>query len=219
LFYLSISGLIRNLREPNKEESNRKFLGDLGFERLINSIKNKTTSLPLSEIILTEIEHILRKKNNYRVIKYCVEFDKMRRESHFLVFISKHKLGFEKMRDIMIKHGYEDSSGFPILRFSETLKQKQSQAELKLGDQSKNLIKYSNQLLEDFSQRLIKVESLLEECLEKEYPLANTHIRKLLMYLEAKEKISLRRLGMERSSRSNSGLGHEPTGRNLQSLL
>lgn len=200
LFYLSISGLIRNIREPKKEESNRNFFGDLGFERLINSIENNTTSL--SEIILTEIELILRTKNNYRVIKYGVEFGKMRRVSHFLVFISKHKLGYEKMRHIMIKQGYEDSSGYPILRFSETLKKKQSKAELKLGDRSKNLITYSNQLLEDFGQRVIKVESLLEECVEKEYPLANTHIKKLLRYLEVNDKVLISRLDMNGNPRA-----------------
>ena len=202
LFYLSISGLVRNIQDPEKEESVTQFFGANALKRVKQSIAIKPEQIPLSKIIMSEIKNSLRSgSRKYRVIEYCVEFDNVRRESHYLMFISKHKRGFEIMRDIMLKRGILDNQGYPFLGFSTTMKEDQIQTELPLPSNSQ--LTFSKRLLADFAKNEIKVEALLENCLEREYPLADAHVRKLLRFLEIEGKVKIMRLDKYGKARKN----------------
>ncbi len=194
LFYLSISGLVRNIQEPEKEGSVKKFFGEDGFKRLIETIEKSPDSDSLSSMILSEIKESLKiRRKNYRVMKYCIEFDKKRRESHYLMFISKNELGIKIMRDIMLKRATTDNQGFPFLGLSPKMKLEESQTELSLGFPSDILETFSKKLSSDFNGKEMSLEVLLETCLEREYPLSDAHLRKIIGFLEQKGKVGVSR--------------------------
>lgn len=203
LFYLSISGLVRNFERIEQEENLRHFFGGDEFEALKKRIEGGKASGSRGEIILTGIEQILAEKRKYYTVKYCVEFDKNRKKSHYLMFLSKNKRGFGIMRDIMIARGIKDRYGLPQLLFSPKLDLEQNQLEFNLGIETGNLKYYSGRLLADFGGLRMQFPVLARECLNKGYLLQDAHIRIVLTQLEKKGKIKIKRLDKNGKIRSD----------------
>lgn len=182
LFYLSISGLVRNINEKEKIPKIKKFFGTIAYEKVINAIKNIDELESMSNIVFNEVVQALKKKRSYFVVKFNIEFDKVERDSHYLVFLSKNKIGFKIMRDIMITRSQKDVTGLPIMTFSKRKKEKNNQLELTSEIITNILNNLCEQLLKDFKGE-ISVKKLFDDCLKKSYPFQDAHIRIALKQL------------------------------------
>ncbi|MDH4156783.1 MAG: three-Cys-motif partner protein TcmP [candidate division Zixibacteria bacterium] len=184
LFYLSISGLVRNIKSEPKWPRIREFLGDGPFAKIERVLEKSTESTNLAKILFQEIEAELRRRREYYVLPYCVEFDQARRPSHYLVFLSKHYLGFKIMRDIMVKYSDVDADGLPLFAFSPkggiTHKQKEF-----FG--TRRMRELADKLHRDFVPRTLRVRKVFDECLKRGYPYQDKHL------LKAMEKLRLQR--------------------------
>lgn len=192
LFYLSISGLVRNIEIEEKWTKIRSFLGDDGFEVVMEQLEKKSSDDKISEILLKVIEKRLRKTSSHYFVKLCFEFEKNRAESHYLVFISKHHIGFKIMRDIMIKRSDKDAAGFPLYRFSPTAKRVDNlQRNLRLNVNTKLKIQLAERLLKEFAGKTVILDELLTDCLKRGYLYQDSHIRKSLDYLRQDKKLDI----------------------------
>ena len=193
LFYLSIAGLVRNIQISEQEQNLREFFGDEGYDHLRQRINEQGHSIPLSELIFTDIEKILREKRNCFMAHYCVEFDDKERPSYYLVFLSKHERGFGIMRDMMIARGRKDSYGLPELVFSPKTMHERQQLEFALQFETYSLKHYSERILADFAGSRMSFPRLSADCVKKGYLLQDAHIRIVLTYLEKRKKVTIER--------------------------
>jgi three-Cys-motif partner protein len=190
LFYLSISGLVRNLKESTKEAKLRSFFGDDSFNKVQEHTRGTTVTGRTSEILFKEIESALRKRGKNYVLRYLVEYEKAKTESHYLVFLSKDSLGFKIMRDIMIARSLKDANGLPLLAHSPRNQAEQDQGELDFPRQP--LEELSMQLTKQFHNQNLSVSDLMANCLKLGYPYQDSHIRRALAYLRENGQIEVR---------------------------
>ena len=183
VFYLSTSGLVRNLAQVEKVPSISTFFGDGAFQTLLERVQDDESSPDVAKIVLDETLNALREKRQYRVMPFLVEFDDCKRDSYHLLFCSKNKLGFKIMRDIMLTRGITDEHGISAPIYSELRHRERDQYSLPFLTTGDLLDKLMKKVIKDFGGRRVLVEVLMDECLERSYMYKNTHIRVALRHL------------------------------------
>ncbi len=194
MFYLSISGLERNIRQQEKRPRIIDFFGERAFQRLHKSLQSGDSDIDVGTQILNEVERALQERHKYYFLRFLVELDNAKRPSHYLVFLSKHHLGFTIMRDIMLKRGQKDEHGIPSLLFSPT--RIDDQLSLALITPGDNLGKLAAKVMRDFAGETVLLESMLKRCVAMSYPYSDAHVRKALEYLKSDGKLVVLRDGV-----------------------
>lgn len=183
LFYLSVAGLVRNIADSAKWPKIKQFFGEDAFPRVLKSVKEKSDTESASQVIMESVVKALRERRKYYVVKYLVEFDDRKRESHYLVFLSKDKRGFGIMRDIMIKRSEKDAIGFPLYRYGASRETDNQQLTLGLTILSDRLDSLCAQLRSDFQGCKENVKVLFDRCLERGYLYQSAQIRRALVHM------------------------------------
>lgn len=68
-------------------------------------------------IIIEEFSIALKEKYGRHVLPFKFKFDNKDRISHYLVFVTKHGLGYQIMKNVMASAGYTDIDGVPTLAY------------------------------------------------------------------------------------------------------
>ncbi len=183
IFNLSISGLVRNIRNTANQATVERFFGRDSYSMIMRTLNETENVGVLSQVIFGEIENALKSKRDYRVLKICTQFDTTAGENYYLVFLSKHELGFKIMRDMMIKRSAKDGDNLPRYIIETAPSTEKEQYELSLPEQGKLLIDLSKKLHRDFVDQKLTMENLFVECLKLSYPYQDAHIRKAISVL------------------------------------
>ncbi len=194
ILVFNTSGIIRNLKIDEQASNMKKIFGNSGFNTLLNQFRNAKSVIEKENYLLAGLREAVSRELNSDIyfLSFGLGFEKSEQTCYYLVFFSKHYLGFEKMRKVMIDNSLTDENDFPLYYYSKIERQKQKQIKLDLmykGNLQENLEK---KLSADFSKSTIKIGELLDECLkERKYIYNNMHIKKSLQELEISKKIEL----------------------------
>ena len=122
---------------------------------------------------------------------------KRRGTSHYLIFVSKHPLGYKVMKDIMAKESSEEDEGVPSFRYSNAISE---EATPLLFEFARPLEELGQMLLDGFAGETVTMGAIFERhhvgrrFLEKNY-------KDTLVELEAEGKITTEPPASERPAR------------------
>ncbi len=117
------------------------------------------------------------------VLPFCFKDENGERTSHYLIFTSKHELGYSIMKEIMARESSESEQGVPSFMYVPA----DARYSL-LFDFSRPLDDLANMLLNDFSGRTIRMRKIYED-----HHVGKRYIKKnykdILIKLESANKI------------------------------
>ena len=156
-------------------------------ENVANLIRNKVTELnPLGreKLIIEEITSVLSNNNENYVLPFKFVSAKRNSTSHYLIFVSKHILGYEIMKDIMCKSSSEHNDGVGSFSYIPT-----SNRQLNfLYSLSRPLDDLEDKLLEKFRGKMLTVKQIYD--LDNiNTPYVSKNYKDVLLNLEKKHKI------------------------------
>jgi len=185
LFNLSTSGIVRNVRDLKKAPQIEELFGVSSFDAIKGELVKPTRRRSFEVVMLRELKKTLHALGVPFFISFCVKFDKSKRTSHHLIFITKHWLGFRIMKDIMAEYSVKDTDNIPQYRYSKVDEQ---QLQLQFHytiDQLKA------KLCEDFAGRTISVKQICDACHEHGYVFLDKNIKRALLLLENEEIVKV----------------------------
>ena len=133
---------------------------------------------------MEEISEALKDTGGHFVLPFCFRNESGSRTSHYLIFVSKHKSGYEIMKDVMAKAGSLVEQGVPSFGYCTADRSMPVLFEL-----SRPLDKLEGMLLRDFADQTLTMNEIYERhhigrCfIEKNY-------KDALLRLEQKGKIT-----------------------------
>jgi three-Cys-motif partner protein len=182
LFYFNASGIERNIRDISKSEQMVRLFGLDGYNELKSCLDSRReSSLPIIAVEMLKTSLTSRKRVYF--LPFCMEFDERRYPSHFLIFLSKHQRGFQKMREIMIRKSLKDTHGFPLYMHSPQREKDAEQWELPLVLQESRMSVFAKELLKRFGGKTITYGELTDRCLILGCPYPNALVRKTLWHM------------------------------------
>lgn len=183
VFYLSVSGIRRNVRLAKQAPYLTSLFGQEGFETLRNHVEKKLKTPPFHKLVIEKMTEALNKRQKTYVLPFEVEFSSKKGVSYYLVFLTKHHLGFKIMKDVMAAQSQTDIDGLPYYRFREA-----SQVELPLYRRMDQL---KADIMNDFGGQSMQADSFFVECHKKSYLAPEKLIRKALVELEFEAKLAV----------------------------
>lgn len=187
LFYLSTSGIRRNIEKKHQRRFMIELFGDEGLERLEGGLANPGSLYQHDSLILEELGANLNRQVNVYMLNFAMEYEEQQSTSHYLVFLCKHPKGFELMKDIMAGYSAKDASDIPLWVYS-TLKCGASVQEDLFNDRMRLL---KRNLLDDFRGQVLLVGLIVERCHSMKYLYIGRNIKAALIALEMFGEISV----------------------------
>lgn len=110
-------------------------------------------------LVIEEFAEALRERGYSYIIPYVFEYEQRERTSHYLIFVTKHRLGYKIMKNIMYKASEDRNQG--IARFGYVRPQSDKTPLLSLLDRP--LDDLCDGLLKRFAGRTITMKEIYEE--------------------------------------------------------
>lgn len=110
-------------------------------------------------LVVEEFAEALRERGYSYIIPYVFEYEQRERTSHYLIFVTKHRLGYKIMKNIMYKASEDRNQG--IARFGYVRPQSDKTPLLSLLDRP--LDDLCDGLLKRFAGRTITMKEIYEE--------------------------------------------------------
>lgn len=110
-------------------------------------------------LVIEEFADALRERGYEYIIPYVFEYEKRERTSHYLIFVTKHPLGYKIMKNIMYKASEDRNQG--IARFGYVRPQSNNTPLLSLLN--KPLDDLCDELLDFFAGRTLTMAEIHEE--------------------------------------------------------
>jgi len=190
LFYLSISGIRRNIDSESKWHDIKAIFGYDGFESLLDARRNGSRT-DFNKIVLDCLFQELNKLVRVYMIPFGVEFDRSAFVSHYLVFLSKHHRGFERMVSVMAPLSTVDHCGFPLMLYSPKRDARNTNARFELDDQSENMVKLIRLIRSNFSRRTLTIKETYEEVMKLGFACTAKNTKDVLSYLLSRSELSI----------------------------
>lgn len=164
-----------------------KHMKALFSEQRFNELKKQLPGMKPHERQLTIIENISQALKNIGgeyVLPFSFQSAKRTRTSHYLIFISKHILGYSIMKEIMAKESSSSEQGVPIFEYNPATKYQPLLFEL-----SRPLDELENMLLNQFAgQTITMIDIYNQHHVGKRYIKKN--YKDTLLKLEGQGKIT-----------------------------
>jgi len=148
-------------------------------EDLLTQLKNELHRLspPDRE---RAIKVALAQAVNPRGDRYVIPFRFLRetnRTSHYIIFVTKHELGYRIMKQVMASHGIVDQDGVPLFEYYPPVSGRQ------LSFRDRPLLDLKKDLLQHFQGRVLTFAEVVEEH-HVGRPFLEKHYRAVLLELE-----------------------------------
>ncbi|MCK4460622.1 MAG: three-Cys-motif partner protein TcmP [candidate division Zixibacteria bacterium] len=186
LFYLSITGIHRNLKFPNQEQHLTRLFGSDGLRTLKEHGSGDPNEKHFHQVVIEELSRSLCNtgiaKRNY-FVPFAVEADHRHQVQHYLCFLTKHPTGFRKMKDVMAKHSHFDADGFPLFHWT-------GDTQITIPFESK-LKQTAEKLAEKYRGRRIQVGKLVDECHQNGYMCLSKNVKCALELLLESERLEI----------------------------
>ena len=201
LFYLSTSGIRRNIDKKHQRDFMVEIFNEGGLERLEDGLATQGSLIQRDSLILKELNSNLNRHVKIYMISFAMEYEQNQSTSHYLVFICKHSKGFELMKDIMSVYSLKDASDIPLWIYSTLKSDVPVQGEL-FNDRMQSLKK---DVLQDFRGQRLQVGIVVEHCHILKYLYTEKNIKAALMELENTNELTIDK-PRERRQRRNGRL-------------
>ncbi len=186
VFYLSVSGIRRNVKVRSQTDALTDLFGCDGLEVLREHVKHRISRPPFGKLVVERLQMALKRHNKPRTmyfLPFAVEHDRRNMISHYLIFLTKHPKGFEIMKFIMAKRSYKDQNDIPLYLFTNV-----PQLEFEFAGKMDNLLR---SLTRDFTGQVINVRKLVDLCHRKGYMYTTENIKSALDVLEVRSLLSV----------------------------
>ncbi len=120
IFFFNYDSINRWLNNPNVNHHIGAIFGDDRLQKLQTCIK-KMKSQEREEKIMHELEDALYANKCKYVLKFCFKKDSGKKTSHYIIFVTKHIRGYNKMKEIMVKISSCDLTGEPTFEYNPFL--------------------------------------------------------------------------------------------------
>jgi len=182
LFFFIYNRINPGLGNEVVKEHMDALFGPERAERLRKELDCASTPIEREDTIINEIKHALKDMGGEYVQPFCFKNDRGTRTSHYLIFISKHALGYSIIKDIMAKVSICSQQGVPSYQYSPV-----GIRQMQLSEISQ-LEELEGMLLNTFAARTLSVEQIFElHHIDKPYIRKN--YRDTLIKLEEEGKI------------------------------
>jgi three-Cys-motif partner protein len=195
--YLSVSGITRNVQREPMPEYLTELFGVDGLGELKRSLNGCADAEDADELVMQYLRESLRRHSRLYLVWLFMETDKVERTSYALVFMSKDKLGFKIMRDIMSsrKVSRRDSDDMPVFRFGEKTRilheARKSQLCLDLEGPGQRMKGLMEDIMRDFRGKTCRFDKVIEICLENGYIYTDANIRRAVELMIESERALL----------------------------
>ncbi|MBF0474412.1 MAG: three-Cys-motif partner protein TcmP [Deltaproteobacteria bacterium] len=185
IFFFNYNRINMGLANPVVEEHLNAIFG----ENRAKVLRSKLGELQPSErelVIMEELCQAIKDIRGHYTFHFAFKDERSKRTSHHLIFVSKHRRGYEIMKDIMARESTSQTQGVPSFECNPTDSLPQ---QLSLFPLSKPLDELQGALLECFSGQTLKVREIYERHSENtRYILKN--YKEALLKLEGQGKIT-----------------------------
>jgi three-Cys-motif partner protein len=156
IFFFNYNRVNMGLSNPVMKGNMNRLFGEKHAEKVKSALTDATPK-EREEIILSHLFSALSEKGAQYFQPF--KFKKKGKTSHFLIFITKHPLGYSIMKGIMAKECICDDNGVPTFEFDCTPPKTVQTALFK----SDSLDKLGDSLLADFKGQQIPVKRIIEQ--------------------------------------------------------
>jgi three-Cys-motif partner protein len=118
VFFFNYSRINAGLSNPSVTEHMIALFGEENFRDLERCVAEATTPQAREQCIVRHLEIAMHEAGANHVLPFRFRNETDTRTTHYLVFITKHRLGFEKMKDIMAEESSYVSQGVPSYEYS-----------------------------------------------------------------------------------------------------
>ena len=183
VFYFNTRGIVRNFDNETQNKYWTNIFGNEGFKRIKERHEHEKNTR-FEKIIIDELQNTLENEGVKFFIPFAIEFEEKEMISHHLVFITKHELGFRKMKEIMYKHSLKDGDIPQYISKNINYVQLGFSFDMNIGA-------LQDLLLKDFSGQEISVAKIYEKCNKWGYLYVDKNIKDALIKLESRNLINV----------------------------
>jgi three-Cys-motif partner protein len=182
IFFFNYNRVNPGLSNPTVKEHMNALFGEDRAKSLGEKL-NGLTSLERELTIVEEIAEALKEAGGEYILPFCFKNNKGNRTSHHLIFISKSRLGYKIMKDIMARESSSAQHGIPSFEYSPA-----TSRQVLLHELTYQLDVLGGLLLKEFAGRCLKMEQIFEEHnIGRRY--ISENYKEVLRQLEAEGKI------------------------------
>lgn len=206
LFFLSTSGIKRNIDDGDQDQHLVELFGTQGLAVLKQKLKLPNKNIAKDKLILDAFETNLTRGQSVYMIRFAMEFEDRRLTSHHLIFVCKHHRGFALMKDVMAQYSHVDTFGIPLWFYSNLRSVESEQLQLELDDQMQQL---KGRLLKDYRGETVTANDLVDRCHQSKYLYTEKNIKAAIDILEIDGKLTVDKPREERMRRGQPTLGKD----------
>lgn len=186
LFYLSTYSIRRNLKKEIERTYITSLFGKDGLAHLVKQ-KERLTGAAFDREVIKCLRDKLSAINKYYFREFRIEFQGNQQSNYYLVFVTKHELGFQRMMSIMEKVSDKDAQEYPFYRF-RNWRARETTSDLGISEIRDSIVaRFRN----EFIGLTITVEKLLAQCRVKGYAYSDKYLKSSLRYMESMGAISV----------------------------
>ncbi len=118
VFFFNYSRINAGVLNPNVTEHMIALFGEDNFRNLQLCVGGANTPEGRERCIVRHLKMAMHEAGAKHVLLFRFRNGSDRRTTHYLVFVTKHQLGFEKMKDVMAAESSYDNQGVPSYEYS-----------------------------------------------------------------------------------------------------
>lgn len=172
LFFFNYNDITRGVSNDLVEKHMESLFGTKHYHTLTEKLKNNNSTAFREAAIVNEMSEALKDGGLEYVLPFRFKMEQKERTSHYLIFASKHFLGFDIMKSIMSNAGEKDINGIGKFEFIPSCDK---------GFEQLSIIEMYNDTREDLKNQLIekyKDETILFKKLYEEHSTTNRFLEK-----------------------------------------
>lgn len=182
VFFFNYNRINAGIGNPAVAKHMNELFGDARAEQLRKALKGLQPD-QRELLILEELANALKEMGGNFILPFRFRNEKGTRTSHCLVFVSKHKKGYEIMKEIMARESSVLDQGVPSFTYSPA-----DESTPLLFSLAQPLSELSNQLLERFAGMSLSMREIYE-CHHVDTPFILRNFKDVLRELEEDGKI------------------------------
>lgn len=165
LFFFNFNDINRAINNPKVKDHMIHLFGESHFNSLSSKLNKLNTDNPTNKnsirenIVINEISEALQDCGLQYILPFRFKFEKKDRTSHYLIFASKHVLGFNIMKEIMYNTGEKDINGIGKFEFIPACDKENYQLSI-INMFDTSIEDFKNHLLNTYSGKTILLKDL-----------------------------------------------------------
>jgi len=186
IFFFNYNRVLMGISNKIVHEHMNELFGIETTRHLNSKVMNTSRASEKEDIVMAEMADGLRKMGGKYIVPFRFKNIKGTKTSHYIIFVSKNKIAYKIMKEIMADMSSLKDQGVGSFTFCGI-----EERQLRLFEYSQPLDELEDMLLRDLSGKVMTVEEIFyEHSIGTPYTLKN--YKDILKKLEAKNKINVK---------------------------